>query len=441
MSVAGIAMREEVTGLLQQLIRIDTVNPPGNETAAAVLLRDFLEPLGVECELLARVPDRANLVARIPGRDPDAPRLLLLSHTDTVLADPSEWSVDPWSGELRDGHVWGRGALDMKGQVAANAVAIATLAREGFRPEGDLIFAATADEEVGDDYGLSWLCSNHPESVRATWCLNEGGGDRIVLAGRPLYLCATSEKATSPFRLTIHGRSGHASTPAVADNALVRAASMIGILAGLETPVALLPETRRFLAAVLGRELDDPSDALRALRAQGATVSSMVEPMLRTTIAPTQLSGSGKLNVIPGMCEVFCDCRILPGERQADLDALVRSALGPEGYELEWFPPNGGSRSSFQTPLWEAIEAFLRREDPEASPVPVLLPGFTDSHYLRETFGTIAYGFFPARVMSPELAARLVHSADERASVDDLELGARFLVHVARTLLGGEGER
>jgi acetylornithine deacetylase/succinyl-diaminopimelate desuccinylase-like protein len=164
--MATLTLRDEATDLLQRLIRLDTVNPPGNETVAAQLLRDYLGDSGVAVELYARVPERANLVARIPGRE-DGPRLLLLSHTDTVLADAAEWQLDPWSGELRDGEIWGRGALDMKGQVAANAVAIASLAREGFEPSGDLIFAATADEEVGEDFGLSWLCREHPDAVRA----------------------------------------------------------------------------------------------------------------------------------------------------------------------------------------------------------------------------------------------------------------------------------
>src|SRR4029079_2088170 len=157
--MASKTLRDEAVELLQELIRLDTVNPPGNETRAAELLRDYLVDAGVECELYARDPERANLVARIRGRG-DGRQLLLLGNTDTVLADPAEWTVDPWSGELRDGCVWGRGALDMKNQVAANAVAIASLAREGFRPKGDLIFAATADEEMGegDVFGLEWLC-------------------------------------------------------------------------------------------------------------------------------------------------------------------------------------------------------------------------------------------------------------------------------------------
>jgi acetylornithine deacetylase/succinyl-diaminopimelate desuccinylase-like protein len=173
--MATTTLRAEAVELLQELLRLNTVNPPGNETVAAELLRVYLEDSGVACELYALEPERANLVARIPGRG--GPSLLLLSHTDTVVADPDEWSVDPWSGALRDGCVWGRGALDMKGHVAAAATAIATLAREGFEPAGDLVFAATADEEVGVDVGLSWLCRAHPEAVRTDYCLNEGAGE------------------------------------------------------------------------------------------------------------------------------------------------------------------------------------------------------------------------------------------------------------------------
>src|SRR5213080_3793147 len=180
MAVEVATLRQEVTELLQELIRIDTTNPPGNETPAAELLRSYLEDAGVTCELYAKIPERANLVARIPGRG-DGPALLFLSHTDVVLADASEWSADPFGGELRDGAVWGRGALDMKGQVAASAVALASLAREGFEPAGDLIFAATADEEVGAGFGAQWLCEEHPDAVRCDFCINEGSGERIHL--------------------------------------------------------------------------------------------------------------------------------------------------------------------------------------------------------------------------------------------------------------------
>jgi len=249
--MTAVSLRSETVDLLQRLIRIDTVNPPGNETAAAELLREYLEASGVECELYARVPERANLVARIRGTG-DGPRLALLSHTDTVLADPAEWQLDPWSGELRDDEVWGRGALDMKGQVAASAVAIASLAREGFRPNGDLIFVAAADEEVGAGFGMHWLCDEHPEAARAEYAINEGGGDRVVFGDQAYYFCSTTEKMSAPFRLRVLGRSGHASMPGIADNALVKAATLIVRLGELRPEPRLEPEVAAFLHLLTG---------------------------------------------------------------------------------------------------------------------------------------------------------------------------------------------
>jgi len=189
-----VTLRDEVTELLRALLRLDTVNPPGNETLAATLLQRYLADNGVASELVAKTPDRANLVARLPGGD--GPSLLLMAHTDTVLADPDEWQRDPWSGDLVDGEVWGRGALDMKGHVAAAAVAFASLVRDGVRPPGDVLLALTADEEVGLDFGMSWLATSHPGTVRASFAVNEGGGERCVLGGRTYYLCSVAEKAT-----------------------------------------------------------------------------------------------------------------------------------------------------------------------------------------------------------------------------------------------------
>ncbi len=421
----------EVTGLLQELLRLDTVNPPGNETAAAELLCAYLEDSGLACELYAREPERANLVARLPGRG-DGPSLLLLCHTDTVVADPTEWTVDPWSGELRDGYVWGRGALDMKGHVAAAAVAIATLAREGFEPAGDLVFAATADEEVGVDVGLSWLCRAHPDAVRTDYCVNEGGGDRILMDETPVYLCSTAEKMTAPFRLRVHGRSGHASMPGIADNALVRAARLVGRLAELRQEPRLVPETEALFAA-LG-EIPGPAELELTVAELPPSMRETIEPILGLAISPTMITASQRTNVIPGLCEIVCDCRLLPGQTPADVEPAIRAALGEDSYDLEWIEAIGGTRSPVQTPLWDVLESFIRAEEPAARVVPVVSPGFTDSHFLREAFGTVAYGFMPMRTMAPDLAARLIHSADERVAVEDLELGARFLHDVARTI-------
>jgi acetylornithine deacetylase/succinyl-diaminopimelate desuccinylase-like protein len=433
--MATIALREEATDLLQRLIRLDTVNPPGNETRAAQLLHEYLAESGVETELYAKVPERANLVARIPGRA-GGPRLLLLSHTDTVLADAAEWQLDPWSGELRDGEIWGRGALDMKGQVAANAVAIASLAREGFEPDGDLIFAATADEEVGDDFGLSWLCREHPDAVRAEYCVNEGAGDRIDFGGgRIFYLCSAAEKMSSPFTLRVHGRSGHASMPGIADNALVKAASVILRLAEFRPEPRLEPEVAGFLRLLVGRDVG-AEEALEVARGVHPLAAELVEPLLGLTLSPTIISASQKRNVIPALCRLICDCRLLPGQAQDEAESVIRDVLGPGDYDLEWIEGQGGTRSPLETPLWEAIESFVAAEEPEAKVAPVCLAGFTDSHWLREAFGTVAYGFFPMRTMDPETAARLVHSADERIAVEDLELGVRFLRHVAQKIGG-----
>jgi len=433
--MATMTLREEATDLLQRLLRLDTVNPPGNETLAAELLRDYLAENGVESELYAREPARANLVARIPGHD-DGPRLLLLSHTDTVLAEANEWQLDPWSGELRDGEIWGRGALDMKGQVAANAVAIASLAREGFEPRGDLIFAATADEEVGEDFGLSWLCREHPDTVHAEYCVNEGAGDRIDFGGgRIFYLCSAAEKLSSPFRLRVHGRSGHASMPGIADNALVKAAGLIERLAAFRPEPRLEPELAAFLQLLVGREVT-AEEALDVARGVHPLAGELVEPLLGMTVSPTIISASQKRNVIPALCELICDTRLLPGETHAEAESLLREILGPDDCDFEWIEGQGGTRSPLGTPLWSAIESFVSAEEPGAKVAPICLAGFTDSHWLRDAFGTVAYGFFPLRTMDPEVAARLVHSADERIAVEDLELGVRFLRHVAQQIGG-----
>ncbi len=432
--MAQASLREEASALLQELIRLDTVNPPGNETAAAELLRDYLAASGVESELYAKVPERANFVARLPGSG-GGPSLMLLSHTDTVVADASEWQVDPWSGELRDGEVWGRGALDMKGQVAASAVTIASLAREGFKPAGDLVFTAVADEEVGEGFGLPWLCAEHPDAVRTDYALNEGAGERIELAGRPFYICSSAEKMTSPFRLRVHGRAGHASVPGIADNALVKAAPLIERLAAYRPELKLGPETSILVEAVAGRPLE-AAEALALARELDPVAAELLEPLLSLTLSPTMISASERRNVIPHVCEVDVDCRLLPGQTQAEVEPLLREVLGEGDYDFEWIEGRGGTRSALETPLWDAVESFVAEVEPEAAVLPVCVAGFTDSHWLREAFGTVAYGFFPMRTMDTQLAARLIHSADERIAVDDLELAVRCFRHAAVQVTG-----
>ncbi|MEX2048438.1 MAG: M20/M25/M40 family metallo-hydrolase, partial [Gemmatimonadota bacterium] len=387
--------------LLQELLRANTVNPPGNEIRGARVLRDYFEGSGIECELYAREPARPNVVARIAGGD--GPSLAFLSHTDTVLADPVEWDRDPWSGDLVAGEVWGRGALDMKGQAAASAVAFASLRRDGFAPSGDLVFISVADEEVGAGYGLSWLVDAHPAAARCDYSVNEGGGERLALGGTPVYLCATAEKMSAPFKLRVHGRSGHASMPGIADNALVKAARYVEALAAYEPPRQLIPEAHGFLEAVLG-EAPPLEEALSRVWALHPTLPGLVEPLLSLTLSPTMIDASHQRNVIPALCEVTVDCRLLPEQTPVDAEPLIRAALGEGDYELEWLEAMGGTRSELQTPLWDAIAGFVAGIEPGARVAPIACPGFTDSHYLREAFGTVAYGFFPIKAMDAEFA-------------------------------------
>jgi len=427
-----VSLRDEVTELLQALLRLDTVNPPGNETRAAELLRAYLGRSGVESELVARVPERANLVARLPGGD--GPSLLLLAHTDTVLAEPDEWTRDPWSGDLADGELWGRGALDMKGHAAAAAVAFASLAREGVEPAGDVLLALTADEEVGLDFGASWLAREHPDSLCADFGLNEGAGERCVFGGRVYYLCGVGEKMTAPFRLRLRGRSGHASDPHAADNALLKAGPLLDALARLEPPQTLIPEVAAFLEVTLG-EVPPVELALELAGALHPLAAQLVAPLLSATLSPTMIEASRKRNVVPGTCTIEVDCRLLPGQEPAELEALLRAGL-PGTWELEWIEAEivGGTRSPIGGPVWNALADWVDDIEPGARLAPIVGAGFTDSHYVRKELGTAMYGFFPLKAMETELAARLIHSADERIAVDDLELGVDLFRHVATTL-------
>jgi acetylornithine deacetylase/succinyl-diaminopimelate desuccinylase-like protein len=246
-------------------------------------------------------------------------------------------------------------------------------------------------------------------------------------------VCSTAEKMTAPFRLLVHGRSGHASMPGIADNALVKATSLIRRLAEYRAEPRLGPEAAAFLEAIVGEPVS-AQEAVERAAAVDPLAGDLVEPLLALTFSPTMISASQKRNVIPALCEVVVDCRLLPGEALGDAEALIRNVLGSGDYDFEWQEAQGGTRSPVETPLWDAVASFVAEIEPHARLVPTCLAGFTDSHWVRAAFGTVAYGFFPMRTMNPELASRLIHSADERIAVDDLELGVRFLRHAAQAI-------
>jgi acetylornithine deacetylase/succinyl-diaminopimelate desuccinylase-like protein len=430
-------LERRATELLQRLIRIDTVNPPGNEGPAQELLKGLLEAAGFECELLEAVEGRPNLVARLDSGS-DGPRLCYLGHVDTVLARADEWSVDPWSGELRDGCVWGRGALDMKGQVASEIAAVTALAEEGWRPaSGALQVVLTADEEAGAVHGAKWLCETHPDRVRCDLVVNEGGGDYFEFGDRRLYQLCVAEKGVFRFTLTTQGRAGHASMPRIGDNALTKMAPILEALGSGMGPLEPTPEAQAFLAA-LGIQLNgDPEAAMRAVEEVDPRIAVQLEPMLGVTLSPTRIRASEKINVIPSEAKLKVDCRVPPGLGEEAALERIRALLGEDGYRVQFDETVVGNRSPLESPLIDRIRAFVEREDPGAELAPTLLPGFTDSRWFREAFpGCLAYGFCPQRKLDMFEAAPLVHGADERVPVEDLTLATRFFAELAPEILG-----
>ena len=430
-------LRDETTALLRDLLRIDTTNPPGGETAAATLLKGYLEASGVECELVARDPDRANLVARIRGTG-DGPSLALLGHTDVVPADPAGWQHPPFAGHLDgDGYVWGRGAIDMKNETASRAVTLAVLARSGFRPRGDLMLIAEADEENGTDVvGLQWLVGERPD-IRADYVINEGASERLTLAdGRTVVTINVGEKATLPALVTALGRAAHASTPQAGANAVPRLATLIGRLADHRPARRLLPETRALLEALVGEVDGDLDGAIDRAQRLHPAFAELVAPLFSTTIAPTRLRGSDARNVMPARASVECDCRVVPGTTEDELASELAAALGTDvPHEVAFLePPNGGSVSPIDTPLYDVCRAWLAENDPGAVLLPTVCTGFTDSHFMRDAFGSVAYGFWPMRHTPYEVAAAGIHSVDERVHVDDLGYATRFHVEACRAI-------
>jgi acetylornithine deacetylase/succinyl-diaminopimelate desuccinylase-like protein len=425
-----MALEDRAVALLRQLIRHRTVNPPGDERALQEELAVPFQEAGFEVTLVGRTPERPNLVARLRGAA-DGPVLGLLSHVDTVLADPSEWQRDPWSGDLVDGEVWGRGAQDMKSQTAAEAAAALELAASGWRPaRGDLLVIVVVDEETGGEDGAIWLCENHPELVRCDYLLNEGAGTVIPHGDERLYGVCTAEKGVFRFALTTRGAAGHASMPNVADNALPKLVPLLDALA-TRRPQEDLTEAPRALLAALG------VDSVAALRAVNPALAAFAEPMAAVTFAPTIISAGTKINVIPSAATLKVDCRVPPGHGRETAERRLREVLGgADGYELTWLEEVVGNGSPTVSPLMDAIERWITSEDPGARVVPTMLPAYTDSRTFRDAFGEcVAYGFFPQREMTLPQMWPLVHGKDERIAAADVGFAARAYTAIAKELL------
>jgi len=428
----------EVAELLQQMIRNACVNDgspgSGHELRNADVLRDILDGPGLDIELHEPLPGRASLVARIEGRRPGAPSLALLGHTDVVPANGDDWRHDPFGGELIDGEVWGRGAVDMLNLTASMAVAVRHLADAGFRPQGDLVFIGVADEEALGTHGAEWLMEHLQDAVRADYLITEAGGFPIAGGEGVRLPVVVGEKGVFWCTLTIRGTPGHASQPLRTDNALVKAAEVVrrlseykpradihdawrGFVNGLGLP-------REYTEALLHPDRIDPfCEVLPALG-----LARQAHACTHTTIAPTILHGGTKVNVIPDRVHLDLDIRTLPGWDRPEVEEMLGDALGDlaPDVEVEFRSADLASISPSETPLWHALERVAQRSYPEARCVPFLTVGATDARFFRR-LGTVSYGFglFSERLTFEDYAT-MFHGVDERVDVDSLGLSAEL---------------
>ena len=425
-------MRAEVSDLLRRLVACDTSNPPGREAQAAAILEDYLVDAGLDCERVSKDPERPNLLVRLPGRG-IGPSLAFLGHLDVVVARREDWSVEPFAGIERDGAIWGRGTVDMKCQVAATAVALATLAREGFEPGGDLMLLLVADEEVGDaKVGAPFFVEQRPD-LNPDFVIGEGAGERFRSPSGPIYLLDHGVKATASATLTVRGRAGDASLPDAGRNALFETARLLGRLEAYRSPVRIPPEVEPLIDAVAPGP-GSPQDRLATARAADPGIDRVLGALVGTTIHPTILEAPAPQNVIPEAATVTLGCILLPGTTRADLEHELRDALGHGDYDLEVVEPKGGLLSDPDTPLRAAIETFLAEHDPEARLIPTLGYGFSDCHVLREAYGCVAYGFIPFRHAEPITNLETKHGVDERILVDDLVFQTEAATSIARSI-------
>jgi len=410
-------MRDGAVELLRRLIACDTSNPPGREAQAAAILEDYLLPSGLECDRVAKDPARPNLLVRLRGRG-GGPSLAFLGHLDVVQARRQDWSVEPFAGVERDGAIWGRGAVDMKCQVVAAAVALATLAREGFVPTGDLTLIFVADEEVGEaGVGAPFFVEAAP-GVRPDFVVGEGAGERYVTDRGPIYLLDRGVNGSVQTTLRARGQAGDASLAHGTPNAVYELARLLARLERYEAQQRVTPELEELLA----------------YRGSNEWLDRVIASLATNVFTPTVVEASGPSNVVVEEATANIYGAVVPGVTADDVEAELRDALGDGPYELEVGDVQSGSTSPVDTPLERAIESFLAERDPDARLVPALGYGYSDCQIFREAYGSVAYGFIPFRHQDPGVNLTTKHGADERVLVDDLEFQVDAAMHIARAI-------
>ena len=443
-------MVQTATTYLQNLIQINTTNPPGGETAAARYLLSELGQEGINGRIYEPSPGRGSLVARLPADYPDGSGpILLLAHLDTVAADAKRWRHDPLGGEIIDGELWGRGALDCKGPAAVWAALMVGLRRTGVRRRREIILAATADGERGGNLGIGWIAANFPSEVRCAAALTQGGGWPLRVLGKTYYTYQIAEKGAVTVKMNAHGRAGHAGSPSTMNNAILLLGQALSALAGADLPVHVAPGFQSFVERLAAPHSSPASSHIRSLLspllskeaaryiAASPRQRALLMALGRNTICPTMVSGGSRTWVSPDLAVATLDARILPGQTAetllGELDELLTGQGipfagrdGPYGLELTATQETAPSESPPQTPLARAIERALARCEPAAHLVPIMTTASSGARFLRALGGT-AYGFFPTL---PEVDLTTVHGLDERISLASLELAMQVVWEV-----------
>jgi len=438
----------EPTELLRTMIRNGCVNDDtigsGQEIRNVAALEDYFAGSGLTCQRFEAAPGRASLVARIEGRDPKGPTLLLMGHTDVVPANAAGWRRDPFGGDLVDGIVWGRGATDMLNLTVTMAVAARRLAVAGFRPRGTLIYLAVADEEAGGDYGAKHLTTHALDAVRADYVITESGGVPVPTPSGTALPLTVGEKGVNWRRLAVRGTPGHGSRPFRADNALVTAAEAVRRIATYQPKARILDVWRRYVDAVqpdreLAKALTDPERVLdTAQRMESLGLAQMAHASTQTTFSPNLVRGGSKVNTVPDRVEIDVDVRALPGVTPAEVDAMIDQALGDlrDRVTVESIEREEGSLTSPDTPLVDTLRRVTQALVPGSHIVPRLTVGATDARFFRRQ-GIPAYGFglHSARIPHAEYPL-MFHGNDERVDVDSLRLSAEMWEALCREFLG-----
>lgn len=443
-------VEQEIISILKNLIKINTSNPPGNELKAAIYLNDILSSEGFDCEIITTSSERGNVITRLCGSG-EKPSLLLLSHLDVVAATKKEWSVDPFGGIIKDSFVWGRGALDMKSMTAIEVMVLILLKRNNISLKGDLILAATADEEKGGFNGVKYLMENYREKILADYVINEGGGIGIPINHKTLFTVQNAEKGIIWFKVKTKGIPGHGSMPDKNNSAIMLMNKVIDKLVNY-SPQSFLHESLRLFLNKLSETDLQLKTAISTLQVNPMQIDTILDeiskiypdlakeilPRIKITITPTIILGGYKENVIPSECETTFDCRILPGQSSDSTLKLIKQLLNTidsKNIQIEILQIQDPTVSKINTPLYDTIDSVIRDISPTSITTPLLMTGGTDSRFFRK-IGKICYGFQPKLPEKPyHRIVKSEHGIDERISIKSLVFGVSVLYEVVKRFL------